>query len=131
VRELAALSALAALGSGLAVAKRDERGRRLFVASETRHAVACYRRFPESVRKAPNWRGSVRLFVLRDGIVTVGSSHHVQKGRTGTWEVSGLAIGIECVLSTMVGALAGVFRKNAPKMFFVEARFCGMLAGPL
>src|SRR6266446_4453523 len=23
------------------------------------HAVVCYRRFPERVRKAPNWRGSV------------------------------------------------------------------------
>ena len=31
-------------------------------------------RFPESERKAPNWRGSVRRFVLRDGIVTVGRS---------------------------------------------------------
>src|SRR5258707_14097423 len=36
------------------------------------HAVTCYRRFPEGVRKAPNWRGSVRRVVLRDGIVTVG-----------------------------------------------------------
>ena len=38
------------------------------------HAVVCYRRFPEGVRKAPNWRGSVRRFVLRDGFVTVGRS---------------------------------------------------------
>src|SRR5205823_13250041 len=38
------------------------------------HAVVCYRRFPESVRKAPNWRGSVRRSVLRDDIVTVGGS---------------------------------------------------------
>ena len=35
-------------------------------------APAHYRRFPEGVRKAPNWRGSVRRFVLRDRIVTVG-----------------------------------------------------------
>jgi hypothetical protein len=26
------------------------------------------------VRKAPNWRGSVRRVILRDGIVTVGRS---------------------------------------------------------
>jgi hypothetical protein len=38
------------------------------------HAVVCYRRFPEGVRKAPNWRGFVRRFVLRDGIATVGRS---------------------------------------------------------
>ena len=42
--------------------------------SRAHHAVVCYRRFPESERKAPNWRGSVRRFVLRDGIVTVGRS---------------------------------------------------------
>src|SRR5262249_44005702 len=42
--------------------------------SEPHHAIVCYRRFPEGVRKAPNWRGSVRRFVLRDGIVTVGRS---------------------------------------------------------
>ena len=45
-----------------------------FESSRAHHAVVCYRRFPESVRKAPNWRGSVRRFVLRDGIVTVGRS---------------------------------------------------------
>ena len=28
--------------------------------------------------------------------------HHVQRDRTGTWEVSGLAIGVEWVRSTMV-----------------------------
>src|SRR6266404_4276491 len=45
-----------------------------FESSQPHHAVVCYRRFPEGVRKAPNWRGSVRRFVLRDGIVTVGTS---------------------------------------------------------
>jgi hypothetical protein len=30
--------------------------------------------FLKVLRKAPNWRGSVRRFVLRDGIVTVGRS---------------------------------------------------------
>src|SRR6266481_9697739 len=47
---------------------------RKFESSQPHHAVVCYRRFPEGVRKAPNWRGSVRRFVLRDGIVTVGTS---------------------------------------------------------
>jgi hypothetical protein len=42
--------------------------------SRAHHAVTCYRRFPEGARKAPNWRGSVRPFVLSDGIVTVGRS---------------------------------------------------------
>jgi hypothetical protein len=42
--------------------------------SRAHHAVVCYRRFPESARKTPNWRGSLRRFVLRDGIVTVGRS---------------------------------------------------------
>jgi hypothetical protein len=42
--------------------------------SRAHHAVVCYRRFPEGVRKAADWRGSVRRFVLRDGIVTVGRS---------------------------------------------------------
>jgi hypothetical protein len=45
-----------------------------FESSQVHHAVVCYRRFPESVRKAPHWRGSVRRFVLRGGIVTVGGS---------------------------------------------------------
>ncbi len=45
-----------------------------FESSRAHHAVVCYRRFPEGVRKAPNWRGSLRRFVLRDGIVTVGRS---------------------------------------------------------
>jgi hypothetical protein len=42
--------------------------------SRAHHAVTCYRRFPEGVRKAPSWRGSVRRVVLRDGTVTVGRS---------------------------------------------------------
>src|SRR5712671_4976678 len=45
-----------------------------FESSRAHHAVVCYRRFPESVRKAPELAGSVRRFVLRDGIVTVGTS---------------------------------------------------------
>src|SRR5438128_3028194 len=45
-----------------------------FESSRPHHAVVFYRRFPEGVRKAPSWRGSVRRFVLRDGIVTVGRS---------------------------------------------------------
>src|SRR5262249_36368496 len=40
--------------------------------SRAHHAVLCYRRFPEGVRKAPNWRGCMRRVVRGDHAVTGG-----------------------------------------------------------